>query len=74
MRNMIRAIWFEIIIGAMCLVSIYTLAYISQFITPETIHALLPSVSPLFCSIGGWLFLGAFGLLFARKIVRTVVG
>lgn len=74
MRNFLRAIWFGIIIGLMCVVSMYTLGYIAQFITPETMHALMPPVNPLVCSATGWLILAAFGLMFARKIVRTVVG
>lgn len=74
MRNLLRAAWFGIIIGLMCLVSVFTLGYIAQFITPETMHTLMPPVNPLVCSASGWLILGTFGLLFARKILRTVIG
>lgn len=74
LRNFRRATFFGVIIAAMCLVSMFTLAYIAQFVNPETLHNLMPPIDPMVCSLGGWAFLVGVAWLFARKIVRTVVG
>jgi hypothetical protein len=73
-RNFSRAVWFGTIIGAMCAVSMVTLAYIAQFITPAFVAQMIPVSQPLnLLTFEGNGFIIVIAFFFARTVVRAAV-